>query len=143
MSSREQTSRVTAAEHRQAVSPGRRYLRFAGLAVLVVAVLLGIGFVPTRRLGGATGLPAMAVGVLCSLAAALLAGWLLVSAQPATPTARMRLAMFAMSVRVASVLVLGLAAALSGVVARAPLLLWLALSYVVLLPLEVMLALES
>ena len=46
----------------------------------------------------------------------------------------------AMVVRLGVVIVLGLAAALSGAFARAPLLFWMATAYVVLLPLEVRLA---
>ena len=46
----------------------------------------------------------------------------------------------AMFVRLAVVLVLGLAAALSGEFARSPLLFWMATAYVALLPLEVRLA---
>jgi hypothetical protein len=60
----------------------------------------------------------------------------------ATPTARMQRAFLAMAVRLAVVIVLGLAAALSGEVARSPLLLWLAITYLALLPLEVKLAIE-
>jgi hypothetical protein len=47
-----------------------------------------------------------------------------------------------MVVRLAVVIVLGLAAALSGEIARSPLLLWLAITYLALLPLEVKLAIE-
>jgi hypothetical protein len=45
-----------------------------------------------------------------------------------------------MVVRLAVVVALGLAAALSGVVARQPLLFWIGTTYVALLPLEVKLA---
>jgi hypothetical protein len=45
-----------------------------------------------------------------------------------------------MMVRLAVVLVLGIATALSGVFARSPLLFWLAAAYMALLPLEVKLA---
>jgi hypothetical protein len=47
-----------------------------------------------------------------------------------------------MMVRLAVVVVVGVAAALSGVFARSPLLLWLATAYMALLPLEVKLALS-
>jgi hypothetical protein len=46
----------------------------------------------------------------------------------------------AMVVRLAVVVVLGMAAALSGELARQPLLFWIGAAYVVLLPLEVKLA---
>jgi hypothetical protein len=93
-------------------SRGRRYLRFLGLAVLVVVALLGIGFLPTRRLAGDEALPAMLVGCLIGLTSAGVAAWLRV------------------------------AAALGGTLARMPLLFWLATSYVALLPLEVRLAIR-
>jgi len=124
-------------------SPRGRYIRFLGLAALVVTALMGIGFLPTRQLAGETALPAMLVGCLISLAAALMAGWLLVGAGGKTPTARMQTAFLAMVVRLGVVVALGLAATLSGELARTPLLFWLATSYVVLLPLEVRLAIKS
>jgi hypothetical protein len=55
----------------------------------------------------------------------------------------MQRAFLAMVVRLAVVVVFGLSAALSGVVARMPLLFWLATAYVALLPLEVKLAVEE
>jgi len=122
---------------------GRRYLRFLVLAIAIVLALVALGFQPTRRLAGEVGLPAMVAGCLISLAAALLAGGLLVAAAPTTPHARMQSAFLAMLVRLAVVIALGAAAVFSGVFSRTPLLFWLATSYVVLLPLEVKLAIES
>jgi hypothetical protein len=124
-------------------SPGSRYFRFLGLAAVVVMALLGLGFFPTRRLAGEAALPAMVVGCLISLTAAAVAGRLLVAPRGPTPTAQMQTAFRAMVVRLSVVAVLGLAAALSGWLAKPPLLFWLATSYVVLLPLEVRLAIES
>jgi hypothetical protein len=123
-------------------SRGRRYLEFLGLAVLVVAALLGIGFFPTRRLGGDEALPAMLAGCLIGLTSAGVAAWLLVAANNTAPTARIENAVRAMVIRLVVVAVLGVAAALSGGVARIPLLFWLATSYVALLPLEVRLAIR-
>ena len=124
-------------------SPAGRYAVFIGLSMLVVLVLVGIGFLPTRRLGGEAALPAMLAGCLISFAGAAVAGWLLVATRLETPTARIRKAFLAMVVRLSVVAVLGLAAALSGEVARTALLFWLATSYVALLPLEVKLAIDS
>jgi hypothetical protein len=122
---------------------GRRYIRFLGLAVLVVAALLGIGFFPTRRLAGDEGLPAMLVGCLIGLISAGVAAWVLVAANNNTaPTARMQTAFRAMVVRLVVVAVLGLAAVLGGTLAQMPLLFWVATSYVALLPLEVRLAIR-
>jgi hypothetical protein len=82
----------------------------------------------------------MLAGCGISLVAAALAGWLLTAVGADTPQARMQRAFLAMAVRLAVVIVLGLAAALSGEFARTPLLFWMAAAYVVLLPLEVRLA---
>ena len=122
---------------------GRRYAAFLGLAVVAVAALMGVGFVPTRRLAGESGLPAMLTGCLIGLASAALAGWPLVAGRETTPDARLKRALLAMFVRLGVVGMLGAAAALSGRVATTPLLFWLATSYVVLLPLEVKLAIAS
>ena len=124
-------------------SPGRRYARFLSLAVAMVLGLGAIGVLPTRRLAGEQSLAAMAAGCAISLVAAALAGWLLIVVAGDTPEARMQRAAMAMFCRLAVVAVLGLAAALSGEVARTPLLFWLAISYVVLLPLEVKLAIGN
>jgi hypothetical protein len=117
-----------------------RYGRFVGTAVLVLLALLIVGFFPTRRLGGDAAIPAMVAGASIGFLSAAVAGWLLVAVSAPTPTVRMQRAFLAMVVRLAVVAVLGLAAALSGELAQTPLLIWLATTYVVLLPLEVLLA---
>jgi len=117
-----------------------RYARFLSLAIVIVAGLCLLGWLPTRRLAGAGAFAAMLAGCAISLLSAALAGWLLIVVGAATPEARMQRGFLAMIVRLAVVIVLGLAAALSGEFARSPLLFWMATSYVALLPLEVRLA---
>ena len=122
---------------------GKRYLRFLGLAVGLVVALCAVGYLPTRRLVGETGVAAMAAGCGISLVAAALAGFLLTALAAQTPEARMQRGFLAMVVRLAVVTVLGVAATLSGLFARAPLLFWMATAYLVLLPLEVKLAIAE
>ena len=117
-----------------------RYARFLGLAVAVTLVLCAVGWLPTRRLAGPQALSAMMGGCGISLLAAAAAGWLLISLPADTPQLRMRRAFVAMIVRLFIVLALAIAAALSGEFARTPLLFWLAMAYMALLPLEVRLA---
>jgi hypothetical protein len=117
-----------------------RYARFLGLAVAIVFGLCVVGWLPTRRLAGAGGVPAMVAGCVISLVSAALAGGLLIVVSGETPEARMQRGFLAMVVRLAVVVVLGMAAALSGELARQPLLFWIGAAYVVLLPLEVKLA---
>ena len=119
---------------------GRRYARFLGLALVLVAALCAVGYLPTRRVAGEDAVPSMFAGCGISFVAAALAGWLLTTVDAATPEARMQRGFLAMVVRLAVVIVLGIAAALSGQFVRAPLLFWMATAYVVLLPLEVKLA---
>ena len=117
-----------------------RYARFLGLSVVIVIGLCVVGWLPTRRLAGAGGVPAMVVGCAISLVSAALAGGLLIVVGGETPEARMQRGFLAMVVRLAVVVALGAAAALSGEVARQPLLFWIGTAYVALLPLEVKLA---
>jgi hypothetical protein len=121
-------------------SGSARYARFLALAVAIVVALCAVGWVPTRRLAGADGTVAMAAGCAISLLSAALAGGLLIVVGAETPEARMQRGFMAMVVRLAVVAVLGAAAALSGELARQPLLFWIGAAYVALLPLEVKLA---
>jgi hypothetical protein len=125
------------------VTGSRQYVRFLGLAVGLVVALCAVGYVPTRRLSGESGVAAMAAGCGISLVAAAAAGLLLTAVAAQTPEARMQRGFLAMVVRLGVVTVLGVAAVLSGVFARAPLLFWMATAYLVLLPLEVKLAIAS
>jgi hypothetical protein len=121
-------------------SKSRRYARFLGLAVAIVLGLCAVGWLPTQRLAGAGAITAMVAGCVISLLSAALAGWLLIVVSAETPEARMQRGFLAMVVRLAVVIVLGMAAALSGEIARQPLLFWIGTAYVALLPLEVRLA---
>ena len=121
-------------------STTRRYARFLGVALAIVVALGAVGFLPTRRMAGPDAVAAMMAGCAISLVSAGLAGLLLIAAAGDTPDARMKRSFLAMVVRLAVVVVLGIAAAQSGVFARQPLLFWIATAYVALLPLEVRLA---
>jgi len=125
------------------VSPAGRYAKFVIVALLVIVEVAAVGAVPTLRLGGKPAMPAMVLGSAISLIGATMAGWPLAMMQDPTPNVRMQTAMLAMAIRLGVVLALGFAAALSGLVPRQPLLVWLAVSYVVLLPLEVKLAVKA
>ena len=121
-------------------SRSSRYARFLGLSVAIVFGLCALGWLPTRRLAGAEAVVAMFAGCAIGLVSAALAGWLLIVVSGDTPEARMQRGFLAMVVRLAVVVVLGMAAALSGEIARQPLLFWIGTAYVALLPLEVKLA---
>jgi hypothetical protein len=122
-------------------SASNLYPRFLGMAVAVIAALLVVGIVPTRRLAGDEGLPGMFAGCAIGFISAAFAGLLLVRVPGDSPQAKLKRSFIAMAARFAAVVVLGAAAVLSGMFAISPLLLWMAIAYMALLPLEVRLAL--
>ncbi len=120
----------------------QRYARFLGVAVAIGVGLCAVGWLPTQRLAGPQAPAAMVAGCTISLLSAGVAGYLLTAVRADTPQVRMRRGFLAMIVRLVVAVVLGLAAALSGEFATSPLLFWLAMAYIALLPLEVRLAIQ-
>ena len=117
------------------------YTRFLGMAVAVIAALCVVGIVPTRRLAGDEGLQGMFAGCAIGFISAASAGLMLVTVTGDSPEAKLKRSFLAMVARLAAVVVLGVAAVLTGMFAISPLLLWIAITYMALLPLEVRLAL--
>jgi hypothetical protein len=111
------------------------------MAAGVIAVLCAVGIVPTRRLAGDEGVSGMFVGSGIGFISAAFAGLLIVTVAGDSPEAKLKRSFLAMMARLAAVVVLGAAAVLSGMFAISPLLLWIAIAYMALLPLEVRLAL--
>ena len=119
----------------------QRFARFAAQAVAVSAALGLVGWPLTVHWSGHAALPAMGLGCGISLVAALAAGVLVVMLPGETPMARMNRAMLAMMVRLGVVVVLGALAVVDGAFPHAPLLIWVAVAYAALLPVEVRFAL--
>jgi hypothetical protein len=111
------------------------------MALAVTAALCVVGIVPTRRLAGDEGVPGMFAGCGIGLISAAFAGLLIVTVTGDSPEAKLKRSFLAMMARLAAVVVLGAAAVLSGMFPISPLLLWMAIAYMALLPLEVRLAL--
>lgn len=130
-------------ETRSAAGDFARFLILAGAVVVFVA---GVGYVPTKRLAGSDGTLAMAVGCVISLVASAMGAVPVVLARRHVGTdsqaagRRVTAVMMSMAVRFLVVLILGVAAALSGLLVTAPLLIWLAISYVALLAADTMFA---
>ena len=118
-----------------------RFVRFAAVAAGVTLGLGLVGWPLTTRWAGQPGVPAMVLGCVVSLASALAAGGLVVVMSGETPMDRMKRALLAMLVRLAVVVVLGTLAVIDGAVAHTPLLIWVAVAYAALLPVEVRFAL--
>ncbi len=108
-------------------------LRLAALVVVCAVILMAVGYVPTRRVGGADALPAMIAG--CSISAlGSLVGVIPILRAAGRPARVMPNAvLLATALRLAVVALLAVAVVLSGWFERGPLLLWVAISYVVFL----------
>jgi hypothetical protein len=111
------------------------------MSLAVIAALCVLGIVPTRRLAGDEGIRGMLAGCAIGFISAAFAGLLIVTVAGDSPEAKLKRSFLAMTARLAGVVVLGAAAVLSGMFALSPLLLWIAIAYMALLPLEVRLAL--
>jgi uncharacterized membrane protein len=127
-------------------SPAAEYLRFLAWVAGMVVLIIAVGALPTRRLGGDGAIPAMIAGcVIGALASA--AGGIPVAlarkSKATDPAGRLNAMLLSMGLRLAVVIALGAAAVLSGGLERRPLLLWIAISYVALLAVDVWYALRS
>lgn len=130
------------AKDRESDRHGSGLARHSLFVVLVTVSLLGLGFLPTWRIGGLEAVGGQVAG--CAISA--MAGWagmLLVgrlSGRASMPTLgpgdRLTAMLVPMIVRLVLVVVLGLAAALSELFESRALLIWLAISYMALLPVE-------
>jgi hypothetical protein len=104
--------------------------RFVGLTLLVAGLLALAGWVPTRRLAGEGGIAAMLTGIGASLGVSLAA---MVPLLRVAPDGRSRALLLSTLLRFVGALVCALVVVLGGWVLRGPFLLWLGLSYLVLL----------
>jgi hypothetical protein len=119
-------------------SPVAEYLRFLAWAVGVGGAIALLGYAPTRRLGGEEALPAMFAGCVVSiLASAVGAVPVALSRRPGSRAAPLQGMLVSMALRLATIVVLGLAVGLAGWFETRPLLLWIGLGYVAQLAVDV------
>lgn len=124
--------------------PAAAYLRFVAWVLGVAALAAAVGYVPTWRLGGPDAVPAMIAGCVVGVLASLLGGLPVLWGRPdPTPAERLNRMLFGLALRFGAALGLGLAAALSGWFERGPLLLWVGISYLVLLPVDTRFAVKG
>ena len=122
---------------------GRGYLGFSGWACGTTVLLVLLGWLPTKRYAGSDALLSMFAGCGISLFASLAGAVPILRARGKPAREAIVAVMAAMGLRVCLVVILGLAAVLSGWFQVAPLLIWLALSYVVLLVVDTRLAVSG
>lgn len=113
--------------------PKEAYRRFARHAAFVLLALALLGFLPTRRLAGDAGLAAMAWAFFADLAASIAGTLPIWWTRHLHPSKNIGAQLGAMGLRLAVVLVLGLAIALGGLVPIPAFLVWLAIGHAGLL----------
>ena len=124
-------------------TPTAEYLRFVAWVVAVAAVVALLGYLPTRRLGGEGAIPALLAGCAIGALASVLGGLPTALIRGGTPAELVTRLGASTAIRLAAVVILGAVAFLSGWVPLVPLLLWIAISYVALLGVDVWYALRS
>lgn len=105
------------------------YRRFAVHALVIVFALAVLGFLPTRRLAGDAGLLGMAAALIADLAASAAGTLPIWWSRHRHPSHSVGAQLGAMGLRLAVVLVLGIAVALSGLVPIPAFLIWLAIGH--------------
>ncbi len=108
-------------------------MKFLGWMAVIVAALAAIGFAPTQRLAGSTGVAAMFAGIAVSVSASVLGTVPLLVARREQ---RAQAALFATLVRFLVAGALAIAVALGSELPPKPFLVWLGASYAALLPLD-------
>ncbi len=118
----------------------RRYARFVAVSAVVAMVLVGAGFFPTRNLAGADGLWAMVAACGVSLVGSWIGAVPMALVSVGDRAAVATAALGAMAVRFAVVLFGALAVVLGSDVERPSFLIWVGISYLVLLVVDTLFA---
>ena len=118
-------------------SPVAEYLRFLAWAAAIGIALVLLGYPATRRLGGEGAIPAMIAGCAIGILASAVGALPVFLARRSSARDPLQGLLLSMALRLAAVVVLGLAAGLSGWFEIRPLLIWIAFGYVATLPLDV------
>jgi len=119
------------------------YLRFLAWSVGLVALAFAAGYLPTRAWVDGLARRAMLAGCAIGLLASWLGAVPVALAAAREPKGGQQVVFGAMALRLAVVILLALPAALSGWFARGPLLVWVAISYTVLLAVDTRYALVA
>jgi hypothetical protein len=127
------------------VTTGRDHLswtRFLRWLLLGSALLLIAGYVPTVRLGGRSATVGMVVGCAISFLTSILGAVPLMCRTLASARTRAIVPLYAVGLRFAAALILGLSAVFFTSLAPVPLLIWVAVSHLAFLTIDVRFAFQ-
>lgn len=119
------------------------YPRFAALAAALVVGLWILGYLPTRRFVGDAAFPVMLAGGMVSLVASLVGATPLLWVRGRKSAEKISAALGTIALRLAVLLIIGTALALSGFVAPKPFVVWVAVSHLGLLVADTFFALAE
>ena len=108
-------------------------LRFIALGIAVTGIVILLGWIPTTRIGGPEAGPAMLAGCVISMLGSLVGGIPIIMATRGPARTMPQAILLSTALRFLLVMILALSAALSGWFDRTPLLIWVAISYLLLL----------
>ncbi len=131
---------MTATDKPEAI---KAYLRFCLLSSTVVLLLVGVGFWPSKHLGGSEAVTAMLAGCAVCLLASWCGGLPIVLTRNMTSAAIVNAALGSMLARLVAILVFGTITVLSGWFERTPLLVWIGIGYVAMLVPDTLFTLQS
>ncbi len=121
----------------------RRFLGFVCLLLLVTSVLALLGWLPTKRLAGESGIQAMLSALAVTLSGSILSGIPVWRAEGSDQPASTSAVIGSLVIRFFFVLAATLYLVLNGLAERVPFVVWVGLSYLLLLPVDVRYALRG
>ncbi len=121
----------------------KAYVRFCLVSLAVVLLLAGVGFWPTRHLGGSEAVSAMLGGCAVCLAASWCGGLPMVLTKNMSKATVINAALGSMLARMMAAMMFGALAVFSGWFERSPLLVWIGIGYVAMLVPDTLYALRA
>lgn len=122
---------------------GHYYVRLVAISAACCAALIGVGYLATVRMAGASGVEAMLVGVLVSLVTSALGAIPVCLALGQGRANAANAILGGMAVRFLTILILVASVAFSGLVDRTVFVVWVAASYMVLLLVDTLVSAAS
>ena len=121
----------------------RRFLGFVCLLLVISSVLVLLGWPPTRRWAGSDGVRAMLAGASVSWIASVIGGLPVLIAGLRGRTTQVQQIIGSLAIRFLLVLLGTFYVLLSGLAAKTPFIVWIGISYLLLLPIDVWYVLKS
>src|SRR5262245_2256751 len=118
------------------------FAQLIGAAILGAAVLFGIGYIPTQRIGGSSAVIAMSVGIGVCVIASMLGALPVVLTRDPRPASRQAALLGTIAIRMIATLILFGAAALSKQFDARPMAVWTGIGYICLLGIETAVAIR-